>query len=43
MYEYLLSIFDPLEAVFEKVVLTKNVGLAMLYHVHFKKLKKVNF
>ena len=27
--------FDPLEAEFEKVVFTKNVALAMLYHVVF--------
>ena len=34
---------DPLVAEFEKAGFTKNVGLAMLYHVHFEKLEKVNF
>ena len=36
-------LFYPLEAEFEKVVLIKNVALAMLFHVFFEKLKKVNF
>ena len=32
-----ISNFQPLEAKFEKVDFTKNVGLAMLNHVHFDK------
>ena len=32
--------FDPLEAEFEKVVLTKCVTFAMVYHAVFENLKK---
>ena len=35
-----LSILDPSEVEFEKVVFTKNVALAMPYHAIFEKLKK---
>ena len=38
-----IPFFDPLEAEFEKIVLTKIVALAMLYLVLFENLKKVNF
>ena len=37
------SIFDPLEAEFEKVVFTKVIALAMLYLIVFKKSKKIDF
>ena len=32
-----------LEAEFEKVVLTKSVALAMLYHTDFENLEKVEY
>ena len=38
-----IPFFDPLEAEFEKIVLTKIVALAMLYLVVFENSKKVNF
>ena len=32
--------FNPLEAEYEKVVLTKSVALAMLYHTIFARLEQ---
>ena len=35
--------FNPVEGEFEKVVFSKNVALAIFYHLVFEKNKKVNF